>query len=265
MKRFFLKCEKDIRLSSKWPMDHSPQTRAGAAAEAAASATGDKRGARLLHSASYAVGVDQNHHFHHNHQHSNRRDLDTPSTPDYERTATAILDLDKDMDLHLLRRRETENLAVLKLHRRVRAMTKNSFTLEWADPSSPTEAWEKLQLGNERFVCGDLTLFLHHLALEVDPEARSQLVESQKPYAIILTCSDSRVAPELLFDEGLGKLFVIRIAGNVVDPNVVGTIEYAVQHLGSLLLVIMGHQFCGAIKAAISTSQKMGRATERRR
>jgi carbonic anhydrase len=81
---------------------------------------------------------------------------------------------------------------------------------------------------------------------------RAQLAKGQQPYAIVLTCSDSRVCPEILFDESLGKLFVIRVAGNVVDPIVLGSIEYAAEHLGSKLLVVLGHTSCGAVKATIA-------------
>ncbi|MFZ4621126.1 MAG: carbonic anhydrase [Bacteroidota bacterium] len=80
---------------------------------------------------------------------------------------------------------------------------------------------------------------------------RQQQAKGQQPYAIILTCSDSRVAPEILFDESLGRLFVIRVAGNVIDPVVVGSIEYAAEHLHAKLLFVLGHSSCGAVKAAV--------------
>ena len=106
------------------------------------------------------------------------------------------------------------------------------------------EAINKLIQGNERFVSDKTT--------QKDfGKERLDLVAGQKPYAIILTCSDSRVPPELIFDESLGQLFVIRDAGNVVDPDILGSIEYAVEHLHSQLLVVMGHEKCGAVKATI--------------
>ena len=80
---------------------------------------------------------------------------------------------------------------------------------------------------------------------------REQQAKGQQPYAIVLTCSDSRVAPEILFDESLGRLFVIRVAGNVADPVVVGSIEYAAEHLHAKLLFVLGHGSCGAVKAAV--------------
>lgn len=98
--------------------------------------------------------------------------------------------------------------------------------------------------GNERFVSEKTT--------QKDfTRERNELTEGQKPYAIILTCSDSRVPPELIFDESLGKLFVIRVAGNIVNADILGSIEYAVEHLHSHLLVFMGHESCGAVKATM--------------
>jgi len=106
-----------------------------------------------------------------------------------------------------------------------------------------------LELGNSRFLKGELTAYLQHLAQEINPSYRSTLTKEQHPYATVITCSDSRVCPNLIFDEGLGEIFVIRVAGNVVDSIATGSIEYAVIHLGTPLLVILGHQGCGAVKA----------------
>ncbi|HQJ75216.1 MAG TPA: carbonic anhydrase [Bacteroidota bacterium] len=102
----------------------------------------------------------------------------------------------------------------------------------------------RLKQGNERFVSE--STFHKDFAKE-----RKELISGQKPYAIILTCSDSRVPPELIFDESLGKLFVIRVAGNVVNPDILGSIEYAIEHLHSHLLIYMGHESCGAVKATM--------------
>ncbi|WP_419184748.1 carbonic anhydrase [Botrimarina mediterranea] len=82
---------------------------------------------------------------------------------------------------------------------------------------------------------------------------RERFLVKQKPFAIVLGCSDSRVAPELLFDQGFGDLFVIRVAGNIVDDDVVGSIQYAVEHLDNKLIVVLGHQNCGAVTAALSS------------
>lgn len=108
-----------------------------------------------------------------------------------------------------------------------------------------------MRIGNERFAQGDLVGFLGNLAAEMNPEARMSLTASQNPYAVVVTCADSRVAPELIFDEGMGFLFVIRVAGNVMDKTALGSIDYAVAHLKPCLLLIMGHQSCGAVKAAL--------------
>jgi carbonic anhydrase len=99
--------------------------------------------------------------------------------------------------------------------------------------------------GNRRFVSGK-------------PEARNlvtrrkELANTQSPRVAVLSCADSRVPPELVFDEGLGDLFVVRSAGESADPLAVGSLEYAVEHLGTVLIVVMGHQSCGAVKAACS-------------
>jgi carbonic anhydrase len=84
-----------------------------------------------------------------------------------------------------------------------------------------------------------------------DKNLMAELSKGQHPYAVVVTCSDSRVAPEIIFDENLGKIFVVRTAGNVVDEIALGSIEYAVEHLHVPLVIVMGHQSCGAVKAAI--------------
>jgi len=116
---------------------------------------------------------------------------------------------------------------------------------------SPDEALRRLMHGNARFVKSHIT---HH-ALTIK-ESREALAKGQSPYAIILSCSDSRVPPEIIFDETLGQLFVVRVAGNVIDPVVLGSIEYAVQHLGSTLIMVLGHEGCGAVAAAYDASGK---------
>ena len=110
---------------------------------------------------------------------------------------------------------------------------------------SPQEIWAALIEGNQRFVAGKpKTRDLVSL--------RGSLAESQYPKVVVLTCSDSRVSPEVLFDQSLGDLFVVRSAGNIADAIGVGSIEYAVEHLGSSVLVILGHTRCGAVTAACS-------------
>ena len=111
---------------------------------------------------------------------------------------------------------------------------------EVAAPSvTPDAALQALRDGHKRYLSNQL------------PQERHALVAGQSPYAIILSCSDSRVPPELLFDESRGKLFVARVAGNIAEPAVLGSIEYAVLHLNVTLLVVMGHDSCGAVQAAI--------------
>jgi len=107
------------------------------------------------------------------------------------------------------------------------------------------EAQARLARGNARFVSGHAR-FLTGLV-----ELREALATAQRPWAAILGCSDSRVAPELVFDAGLGELFVIRVAGNVATPGVMGTLHYAVEHLAIPLLVVLGHQECGAVQTAL--------------
>ena len=92
---------------------------------------------------------------------------------------------------------------------------------------------------------------------------RTELIKSQHPFAIILSCSDSRVPPEIVFDEGLGDLFVVRVAGNVVNDEGLGSIEYGVDILGARLIVVLGHQSCGAVDAAMKTIAAKGKAPGR--
>ena len=104
-------------------------------------------------------------------------------------------------------------------------------------------ALQSLKEGNERFATGNLS------NKDTYAEDRLKLCEGQHPFAVVLCCSDSRVAPEIIFDQKLGSLFVIRNAGNVVDEDVLGSIEYAVEHLETSLVVVMGHSRCGAVTA----------------
>src|SRR5437870_948307 len=112
---------------------------------------------------------------------------------------------------------------------------------------APAEAIAKLKEGNARNTSGNM----QHPGQTT--ERRSELTKSQHPFAVIVSCSDSRVPPEIVFDQGLGDLFVVRVAGNVIDDHGLGSIEYAVDHLGARLIVVLGHQSCGAVKAAKET------------
>ena len=115
------------------------------------------------------------------------------------------------------------------------------------DEATPKSAFADLQAGNKRFMKGEPKHPDQQYAL------REKLVNGQRPPAIILSCSDSRVPPELVFDQGLGRVFTVRVAGNIIDPATVASIEYAVEHLDSKLIVVMGHEGCGAVKAALET------------
>ena len=116
---------------------------------------------------------------------------------------------------------------------------------------TPAEALAQLKAGNDRFVQAP-ELCEAHLA-----DNRSLVAKGQSPWATILTCADSRVSPELVFGGvGLGELFVARNAGNLADTDVLGTIEYGAEHLGSPLVVVMGHSRCGAVQAACEVAEK---------
>jgi carbonic anhydrase len=110
---------------------------------------------------------------------------------------------------------------------------------------SPEAAMARLVAGNERYVSG----FSAHP--NNDLPRRAKVAAGQTPFATILTCADSRVPPELIFDQGLGDLFVCRVAGNVVDDALLASLEYSVIHLGSTLIMVLGHERCGAVKATI--------------
>ena len=115
-----------------------------------------------------------------------------------------------------------------------------------AFPKDAAEALARLKEGNARFAAGK-TRHAHESA-----NWRKQLVGGQKPFATILGCSDSRVPVELVFDQGFGDLFVVRVAGNVISPDVVGSLTYALVHLRTPLFVVVGHQQCGAVTAALA-------------
>lgn len=113
-------------------------------------------------------------------------------------------------------------------------------------------ALQRLKEGNARFL-GLAPPVDHFLA-----RRRSELATAQHPFAIVVGCSDSRTPPELLFDQGLGDLFVIRSAGNLVDDFALGSLEYAIEHLGARLVVVLGHERCGAVAAALAGGKAAG-------
>ncbi len=121
-------------------------------------------------------------------------------------------------------------------------------------PALPAQLAD-LQAGNARFLAGAST------RAPVTPERLRELAKGQHPRAVVVACADSRVAPELVFDQGLGEIFVVRTAGNVVDVVALASIEYGVEHLHAPLLVVMGHQYCGAVQAALfHTGEAAGHA-----
>ncbi|GAB48270.1 carbonic anhydrase [Mobilicoccus pelagius] len=118
-----------------------------------------------------------------------------------------------------------------------------------ARPTTPAQAWAALQEGNDRFVAGTPA---HP---NQDAARRGELASGQAPFATFFGCGDSRVAAEVIFDQGLGDLFVVRTAGHVVDAGVLGSLEFAVEVLGTPLIVVLGHDSCGAVKAAVTHAQ----------
>jgi carbonic anhydrase len=113
------------------------------------------------------------------------------------------------------------------------------------------EALDRLREGNRRFVSG-----VRSLDTLMSQTRRSELLASQSPFAVILGCSDSRVPVEMIFDHGLGDLFVIRVAGNVCAPSQVGSVEFAAERFGTRLVVVLGHTRCGAVQATLEELQR---------
>jgi carbonic anhydrase len=163
----------------------------------------------------------------------------------------------------------------------------NQFTRA-ADPThpdqpivAPADALSRLKEGNGRFTSGNLQhpdepaeerrymaansfenagVIPLGMTSEQAAKRRAELIKSQHPFAIILSCSDSRVPPETVFDEGLGDLFIVRVAGNVLNDEGLGSIEYGVEVLGARLILVLGHQSCGAVDAAMKTIAAKGKA-----
>jgi len=128
-----------------------------------------------------------------------------------------------------------------------------AFAAEPSSPSASTEAaLANLKEGNARFAT--------HEVSQGKPNAakRAETAQTQRPFAIVVGCADSRTSPELIFDHNIGDLFVVRTAGNLVDDYALGSIEYAVNHLGARLIVVVGHDRCGAVKAALTSDTAPG-------
>jgi carbonic anhydrase len=128
---------------------------------------------------------------------------------------------------------------------------------EQAFSHAADEALQRLIDGNARFIAQRT-----HFSL-IDQHALADLAKGQRPFATILSCSDSRVPPELVFDAGFGELFIIRVAGNVISAEVLGSLQYAVVHLHTPLIVVMGHEHCGAVQAALASIRDGARERSR--
>lgn len=127
------------------------------------------------------------------------------------------------------------------------------FAAPAGDGVLPEEALAKLKSGNYRFVVGEP----RHPNMSI--ARRKETAKGQKPFAVVVSCSDSRCAPEQLFDQGIGDLFVTRLAGNLVDDPALGSIEFAVAKLGARLIVVLGHNACGAVDAAVKGGKVPGK------
>lgn len=123
---------------------------------------------------------------------------------------------------------------------------------------SARQALERLTEGNQRFASGATAD-----CARVSPARRAQLIHHQEPFAIVVGCSDSRVPVEIVFDQGLGDLFVIRVAGNIVAPSQLESVEFAATHFGSRLVVLLGHSLCGAVKASLAEIRQPTEAPSR--
>ena len=119
-------------------------------------------------------------------------------------------------------------------------------------PAPPDAAWQRLKAGNARFAADKPDV------KDIGAGRRAELAKGQAPIAVVLSCADSRVGPEKVFDQGLGDLFVLRVAGNVADPDMLGSMEYAVVKLNVPLIVVLGHEDCGAVQAAVDGAKLSG-------
>ena len=137
-----------------------------------------------------------------------------------------------------------------------RAASAEETATEAADQEKPAltpdQAWQRLKAGNNRFVDEKME------KQDLGAKRRQELSKGQKPFAVVLTCADSRLTPEFIFNQGLGDIFVLRVAGNIADQFELGSIEYAVEHLHVPLVVLLGHEKCGAVEAALGTEKPAG-------
>jgi carbonic anhydrase len=166
---------------------------------------------------------------------------------EYKKIISIVQKMEADLKAMIEQEKNDREASDKKLLEAIQSLKKGDTTGA-ETPSSENiskELIERLTAGNKRFVEGNLSV-------KNFKEQRGELTKGQKPYVIVITCSDSRVPPEYIFDEPLGQLFVIRVAGNVVDSVCLGSIEYAAEHLHTPLLLVLGHESCGAVTAAVS-------------
>jgi carbonic anhydrase len=148
---------------------------------------------------------------------------------------------------------------LMKLHIHILVSLAVVVLSGWAVASDPTtqsvtadDALGRLKTGNERFAAAKVS------AGKPVAARRAETAQTQHPFAIVVGCADSRTSPEIIFDQNIGDLFVIRTAGNLVDDYALGSIEYAVDHLGTRLIVVLGHERCGAVIAALASASAPG-------
>jgi carbonic anhydrase len=143
------------------------------------------------------------------------------------------------------------NISSIAMGTPINQMKKEEIKInELSEIKTPDDALKLLKAGNERFQKNELR------QVDLSSTKREKLVNAQHPFAVIVACSDSRVPPEFIFNQGLGDLFVVRVAGNVIDKIELGSVEYAVKHLKTPLIVVMGHEHCGAVEAAVEANGK---------
>jgi carbonic anhydrase len=201
------------------------------------------------------------------------------------RTVHLIFDLNKQVSSFINHRMKKAHLASCVALVSLVGMNQFARAADPAHPDqpivAPAEAISKLKEGNGRFTAGNMQhphesgeersymatnsyentgMTFLGMSAEQAAKRRAELATSQHPFAAIVSCSDSRVPPEIVFDQGLGDLFVVRVAGNVINDEGLGSVEYTVDHLGTRLILVLGHQSCGAVKAARETIAAKGKA-----
>jgi carbonic anhydrase len=180
--------------------------------------------------------------------------MTTAQGQDYKKVIEVVQKMETNLKNLLADEEKARKAESDQLRDEIRALREGKTVVTAASQSPRTEEkpavdpkvlLDRLVAGNARFVAGK------PIGKDMIHD-RAELTKAQHPYAIVLTCADSRVPPELIFDESLGQLFVVRNAGNIIDSVTLGSIEYAAEHLHATLLLVLGHESCGAIKATIA-------------